>query len=321
MLKKFKIMQWLFLLCTLLITNHVRADSIVASHYGFLFNTAPIAVALERGEFAKRGIFIDDVISSSGGGTTMRNQLASSSCYGVVGTAAVLAAFREGHDVKMVSANIMTLADLFWVTMPDRDINSIQDLVGKKVSYTKPRSTSETVARMAITAAGLDGQIELVSLGKVGAGLAALERGDVDAALLLEPIMSSRPGKYKVAFDLKNLPRMTQTVGVTTQECIDSDPDKIKNIIAARRAAVDYLYSNPEDAAKLVAKAYGEKVSEEVAITAVKKMVEINYWGRGNFEIPALEAMLEGLRMQGSWEGPINWDDVVNTSFLPADLQ
>ena len=54
--------------------------------------------------------------------------------------------------------------------MPDRDINSIQDLVGKKVSYTKPRSTSETVARMAITAAGLDGQIELVSLGKVGAG-------------------------------------------------------------------------------------------------------------------------------------------------------
>ena len=66
---------------------------------------------------------------------------------------------------------------------------------------------------------------------------------------------------------------------------------------------------------------HGEKVSEEVAILAVQKMVEINYWGRGNFEIPALEAMLEGLRMQGSWEGPIDWDDVVNTSFLPADLQ
>jgi NitT/TauT family transport system substrate-binding protein len=317
----FKLISSFFVLSIVLMSLTAKADSIVASHYGFLFNTAPIAVALERGEFSKRGVDISEVISSSGGGTTMRNQIASGSCYGVVGTAAVLAAFREGHDVRMVSANVMTLADLFWVTMPDRGISSIQDLVGKKISYTKPRSTSETVARMAVSAAGLDGKIELVSLGKVGAGLAALERGDVDAALLLEPIMTGSKGKYVVAFDLKNLPRMTQTVGVTTEECIKNNPEKLKSIIAARRAAVDYLYSNPVEAAKLVAKAYGDKVSEEVAIVAVQNMVDINYWGRGNFEVPALEAMLEGLRMQGSWEGSINWDDIINSSFLPSDLQ
>ena len=46
--------------------------------------------------------------------------------------------------------------------------------------------------------AGLDGQIELVLLVS-RCWTCALERGDVDAALLLEPIMSSRPGKYKVA--------------------------------------------------------------------------------------------------------------------------
>jgi NitT/TauT family transport system substrate-binding protein len=316
-----KLISSIFVLSIVLISLTAKADSIVASHYGFLFNTAPIAVALERGEFSKRGVDISEVISSSGGGTTMRNQIAAGACYGVVGTAAVLAAYREGHDVRMVSANVMTLADLFWVTMPDRGISSIQDLVGKKVSYTKPRSTSETVARMAVTAAGLDGKIELVSLGKVGAGLAAMERGDVDAALILEPIMSGRKGKYVVAFDLKNLPRMTQTVGVTTEECIKNNPGKLKSIIAARRAAVDFLYSNPVEAAKLVAKAYGEKVSEEVAIIAVQNMVDINYWGRGNFEIAALEAMVEGLRMQGSWEGPVNWDEVINRSFLPSDLQ
>ena len=91
----------------------VRAETIVASHYGFLFNTAPIAVAIERGEFKKRGVDITDVISSAGGGTTMRNQIASGSGYGVVGTAAVLAAYREGHDIKIVSANVMSIADLF----------------------------------------------------------------------------------------------------------------------------------------------------------------------------------------------------------------
>ena len=207
-----------------------QAETIVASHYGFLFNTAPIAVAIERGEFKKRGINITQVISSSGGGTTMRNQIASGAGYGVVGTAAVLAAFREGHDVKIVSANVMTLADLFWVSMPGSGIKSIHDLKGKKVSYTRPRSTSQTLAKMAVAAAGIKpDEIELVSLGKVGAGLAALERGDVQAALILEPIWSGRKGKYQIAFDLSNLPRMTQTVGVTTKP---NSPSK-----AARKAA------------------------------------------------------------------------------------
>ncbi len=297
-----------------------RAETIVASHYGFLFNTAPIAVAIERGEFKKRGVDITDVISSAGGGTTMRNQIASGSGYGVVGTAAVLAAYREGHDVKIVSANVMSIADLFWVAMPGKGINSMEDLRGKKISYTKPRSTSQTLAKMAVAAAGMtEDDVELVSLGKVGAGLAALERGDVDAALILEPIMSSRKGKYVVAFDLTNLPNMTQTVGVTTAEFAKNNPDKLRAIIAARRAAVDYLYAEPVAAAKLVAKAYGDKVSEEIAITAVKNMVAIDYWGRGKFDMPALEAMLEGLRSQGSWEGPIEWNDIIDESFLPDD--
>ena len=299
-----------------------QSETIVASHYGFLFNTAPIAVAIERGEFKKRGIDITEVISSSGGGTTMRNQIASGAGYGVVGTAAALAAYREGHDIRIVSANVMSLADLFWVSMPGKGINSIQDLKGKKVAYTRPRSTSETLAKMAIAAAGIPAdQIELLSLGKIGAGLAALERGDVDAALILEPLWSGRLGKYEVAFDLKNLPRMTQTVGVTTAEFMKEHPEKLRAILAARRAAVDYLYEEPEKAAKLVAKAYGEKVSEEVAINAVKNMVAINYWGRGRFDLAALENMLDGLRAQGSWEGPIDWNDVLDDSFLPKDQQ
>lgn len=299
-----------------------QSETIVASHYGFLLNTAPIAVAIERGEFKKRGIDITEVISSSGGGTTMRNQIASGAGYGVVGTAAALAAYREGHDIRIVSANVMSLADLFWVSMPGKGINSIQDLKGKKVAYTRPRSTSETLAKMAIAAAGIPAdQIELLSLGKIGAGLAALERGDVDAALILEPLWSGRLGKYEVAFDLKNLPRMTQTVGVTTAEFMKENPEKLRAILAARRAAVDYLYLEPEKAAKLVAKAYGEKLSEEVAINAVKNMVAIDYWGRGRFDMQALENMLDGLRAQGSWEGPIDWNDILDDSFLPKDQQ
>jgi hypothetical protein len=49
--------------------------------------------------------------------------------------------------------------------------------------------------------------------------------------------------------------------------------------------------------------------------------VEINYWGRGAFDMDGLNAMLDGLRDQGAWEGPINWDEVLDDSYLPEDLQ
>ena len=84
-LSKFSKLLGISLLATAMSAASAQAETIVASHYGFLFNTAPIAVAIERGEFKKRGIEITDVISSSGGGTTMRNQIASGAGYGVVG--------------------------------------------------------------------------------------------------------------------------------------------------------------------------------------------------------------------------------------------
>ena len=40
-----------FALVTAFMATTAKADTIVASHYGFLFNVAPIAVAIERGEF------------------------------------------------------------------------------------------------------------------------------------------------------------------------------------------------------------------------------------------------------------------------------
>ena len=61
----------------------------------------------------------------------------------------------------------------------------------------------------------MDGQATLVSLGAVGAGLSALESGGVDAALILEPLWSSRKGRYQVAFDLAELPPMSQMMGYT----------------------------------------------------------------------------------------------------------
>ena len=298
------------------------AEEIVATHYGALLTSAPIAVAMERGEFAKRGVDITAVISTAGGATAMRNMFAGKIPYAEVATAAALAAIKEGYDVKIVNAAARSVDDLVWVTMPNSGIKSIKDLVGKKVGITNPKSMSETTANMAFEAAGFKaGQYQLIATGSVAGGLTALEQGGVDAALMNEPLYTARRDRYRIAFDAHALPPMTQTVGVSTGEYAKLQPDKLRAIIAARRAAVDFIYAQPEEAAKLIAKRYGDTLPLTVAIPAVKRMVEMNYWSRGNFEMAGLNAMTKALERQGELSGSVDWEKVLDRSYLPEDLR
>lgn len=310
------------LFCVLSPTAPAHSEQIVVTHYGALLGGAPIAVAIERGEFQRRGVDITGVISSIGGGTAIRNLLASSAGYGELSLAAALGAVRQGANVRIIVAGVPSIADILWVTMPNSGITSLRDLVGRRINITAPRSASETLAQMAMEAAGIQpGQIRLVATGEVAAGLSALERGGVDAALIVEPLWSARQDRYRVAFTLDNLPRMTQLVGVTTVEAATRNPERIRAIVAARRAAVDYLYAEPEAAARLVAKQYGESLPVDIAVRAVRHMVEIGYWGRGNIDVAPLEAMVDGMRRRGEWSGPVDWDRIIDRSFLPEDLR
>jgi NitT/TauT family transport system substrate-binding protein len=310
------------LACGLLRAAPAPAEEIVATHYGALLLGAPIAVAIERGEFQRRGVNITGVISSVGGGTAIRNLLASGVGYGEIALAAALGAVRQGADVRIIVGGVVSVADILWVSMPNSGIRSLQDLVGRRINITAPRSSSETLAQMAIEAAGIQpGQIRLIATGEVAAGLSALERGGVDAALMVDPLWSARQDRYQVAFTLENLPRMTQLVGVTTAEAAARNPERIRAIVAARRAAVDFIYAEPEAAARLVAHQYGESLPVDVAIRAVHHMVEIGYWGRGAIDVAPLEAMVDGMRRRGEWTGPVDWDHIIDRSFLPEDLR
>jgi NitT/TauT family transport system substrate-binding protein len=309
-------------LATELAAGSATAEEIVATHYGALLTSAPIAVALERDEFTKRGVDITSVISTTGGATALRNMFAGKIPYAEVATAAALAAIKEGYDVKIVNAAARSIDDLVWVTLPNSSIKSIKDLAGKKVGITNPKSMSETTANMVFEAAGFkSGEYQLIATGSVAGGLTALEQGGVDATLMNEPLYTARRDRYRIAFDAHGLPPMTQTVGVSTSEFAKQSPDKLRAIIAARRAAVDFIYEQPEAAARMIAKRYGDTLPVSVAIPAVKRMVEMNYWSRGNFEMAGLEAMTKALERQGELAGPVDWPKVIDRSYLPADLR
>jgi NitT/TauT family transport system substrate-binding protein len=298
-----------------------HAYKLAVSQYGRVTATLPWAVATEKGYFEAEGIKIDQIIAGMGGGTTLRNMLASDLPYGEVATSAALAAIRSGVDIVIVNTASSHIGEIALVANPKSSIHKIQDLAGKKAGFTNPKSTSELLLRLALKEAGMAGKVEAVSTGGFGAGLTALDTGGIDAAPLIDPILTLQPERYRVIFSFADLiPRVTWLVGIAKRDFAEKNPELVRKLIRVRRKAVDYIYANRDDAMRIYAKVWNKK-PEDVAKYFPKYFTYEGEWSRGGFEKAALEKMSEGLQLVGDASGPIDWSKVIDQQYLPKDLQ
>src|SRR5207244_8196483 len=88
------------------------AEEIAVGNYGVSANGMPFGVALVKGYFKEEGLNITGLISSAGGGTSLRNMLAGGGVpYGEVNPGVVVSAILAGADLKIVSDNALTVAE------------------------------------------------------------------------------------------------------------------------------------------------------------------------------------------------------------------
>lgn len=291
----------------------VRAEQVTVTHWGVLMYGAPYAVAIEKGYYKDAGLDIDGVLTSKGGGTTMRNVIASSLPYGEVALSAALAAMHQGIDLKIIHSGVRTAGEILWATTPDSSIASVKDLAGKKVAFTSPKSVTDMLLTMVTAKHGI--KVETVAAGGIGAGLTMVEQKAVVAAPVMDPIWSNVSGKFKPVFFAKDeLPAMVQTVGVTTSEYAKANKDKLRKLVQARKKAVEFIYANPEETAKIVAKQYNAK--EDVILKAVNNLIAMKYWSAGEFEFDAMDNMVKGLQIIGEVDGKVDWSKIVDESYI-----
>ena len=302
------------------------AEQIAVGNYGVAANGMPFAVALGKKFFEAEGIKVDGIISSAGGGTSLRNMLAGGVPYCEVNPGVVISAIQQGADLKIFSDNVLTVAEFVWAVKPDSPIKTLQDMKGKKIGYTNPRSTSQGLANLLIQKAGLQpGDVESVRTGGFGEGVAALDVGMVDIVPIPQPLWAKFDGKYRaIARATEVLPPLDNVVGVTTANMAAEKGDFIRAVIRARRKAVEFMYANPEEAGDIVAQAYN--LTPEVGRAAVKALVEANtngipYWGSGQIHLDGLKAMIEVQRSVGAIKGEVDYDKVIDTQFLPEDIR
>jgi NitT/TauT family transport system substrate-binding protein len=299
-----------------------RAEDIVVTHYGSLLYGVPYAIAMEKGWFKEAGVDVTGILTSKGGGTSVRNMMAGDTLFAEVALPAALSAIKEGFNIKILSGGTDGRSS-FWVTRAGEAIDKPADLKGKRFVYSRPKSVSESVTLAALNSWNVPvADVKMIAIGDFGAGLTALDHNKVDVAIIPEPIYSQKEKagvKYKVLPWLdEKLPAYTQTVTITTDEMIAKKADKLRAVIEARRKGVEFLYANPKESAAILAKAYN--LPPDVAASALNNILKMNptWWNRGELKQPLMEAMAEALGSVGALQLPIDWKAAIQPGFTPA---
>jgi NitT/TauT family transport system substrate-binding protein len=301
----------------------VQAETITVTHWGGQFYGVPYAVAMDKGYFKKNGVNVTGILTAAGGGTAVRNTLAGGIPFGEVSLAAAVQAINAGQKLIVIGAGAQTVADQMWVVKKDSKLTGIKDLIGKKISFTSPGSVSNMVILMALKANGItQQQVQLIPAGDLGANISAVSSGAVDAAFSDELIYAQNKEVVKPLFMVRDVmdPKMMQTVMITTAEYARANPDTIKGLIKSRREGLAYMLDHPDEAAAITAKAYNNP-NVDLFRTHIHMLIKDKYWSDGQLDYPAMNNMVEGLRITGQLKGEIDWSKYVVTTYLPADLR
>jgi NitT/TauT family transport system substrate-binding protein len=241
--------------------------------------------------------------------------------------AAVVGAVNAGADVKIISENVHTVANFVWATMPNSPIVSLNDIKGKRLTFTTPKSTTEVMQHLLVQKFGLDPHdVKLIATGPYGSALTAIQNDGADVALLAEPIFTLHKGEYRaLAWARDVFPPLLSTVGVASSRTIKERPEILRAILLAHRKAVAFMTSNRKEAAETIAKVY--KLDPDVVESVLGGLIDhpsagnVPYFGEGDFLPQGIDNLTKGLHMIGALDADIQWRLLIDQTLLPADLQ
>jgi|GEM_PF-4948771 len=169
------------------------ADDVVRVAYMKIPPLVSYLYADRNGLFEKEGIKTELVIVNNGP-AGMSAVVSKSVDIGITGTSAIALAIIHKQPVKIFGTTDIETADSLrtWiVTSKDAGINSAADLVGKTVAIVGPSTQADLTLRDHLLAAGVDAsKVKIVSI-PFPQIQPALEVGNVDAAVVIDPFYSS----------------------------------------------------------------------------------------------------------------------------------
>jgi len=218
----------------------------------------PFYVAQEKGFYKQAGIEVAPTFAAGGGDQVQI--LVSGDADVVIGTGllATMSALERVAPLKIVSAEATGLNDVFWYVKGASPIKRVEDLAGKKVSYSNPGSSSHLAVLALVDWLKSKGMQppELVSGGSPPQQFTGVMTDQFDAGWSAPPFFLEeiRKGNIRILFrgnDVPGLSELTIRVNLARDEFLKKQPNAMKAFLAATRSAIQFIFSNPDEAAKI----------------------------------------------------------------------
>jgi NitT/TauT family transport system substrate-binding protein len=294
------------------------------SHWPTLLYSVPWAIAIEQGLFEERDITLEEIVGSSGGGTTVRNVVTGGLPLGAVATPAAINAFNEGSSLKILGGAIANTADISFVTLPDRGIGSIEDSRGKRVGFTEPGSITQGCAVLSLQGAGIDpGEVELQAMGGLSEALTGLTQGAVDLAPQLLPtaLSTNEEQGFVTVFETSEyVGEFPQLSMIATSQTVQQQPELLQALIEIYQQAIDLILETTQEAA--TAWSNNSEVSEEDALASLEAIDPSQYYSTG-LTAGALNTVVEEMKAIELLEPDekVDWGNLLDQQFLPENRQ
>jgi len=289
----------------------------------------PKFVASDKGIFRKHGLDVEMVRFESGPdmGTAL---LGGSVQIAMIGTPGLISAAVAGRPIVAIvdnGSNTMGKDGHEYYTglvvLADSPIKDIGDLKGKRVALNVLKANSEAQTVLQVhrwnkehpdQAIDISRDIHFVTL-PFGSMPAALEKGLVDAASMIEPYMTQlvQARKTRIIAPVEYaLPAWPVSFGIVLRDYARQHADVVQKYRAAWTESVRWIRDHPDDARVIMQKYTG--VSPEVA-----KRITLPAWSDdiGSTFKPT-QLVMDGMVTAGMIAKPIDLHDVILDNQAPA---
>lgn len=280
--------------------------------------TVPWLVGMDKGFFTKRGVKIGELVPGHGGSTTLRNLISGDLAVGDVSYPAVVESAAKGEEISAVGGAFQSLYGVDFYTMAGNA--AVQDVGDIRTwAFTNPGSVSESLTHLIPQKAGLGTKpIERTAAGGIGEGVALLEAGKVDVALVPDGVRAAAPGKFRrVVSSSEYLKVFQQTVITATSEYAEENPEVIRAVLGGYQESAEWIAGHVDEAGALYARYTNLPVP--AATAAVRGAQDLDTWSAG-VQAEGVTSAAEAMKVAG-FTDPVPYCELFDRQFLPAGAQ
>ncbi|MGW0872172.1 ABC transporter substrate-binding protein [Streptomyces sp. NPDC002740] len=224
-----------------------------------IVDVAPVYLGVKQGFYEKHGLKLS-ITTAQGGAAIVPGVVSGQFQFGFSNMTSLMVAQSNNVPVQAVSNGIASTGlqgkDFGAITVKKSSpLKSAKDLEGKKVAINTLKNINETAVRESVRKAGGDpDRVKFVELA-FDQMPAALDSGQIDAAMVVEPALATvkSQGGVEIASPLVDVaPNLTVAMYFTSTQYAQKNPDLVKKFQEATAESLAYADAHPDEVRQIV---------------------------------------------------------------------